>query len=311
MGTDRARNSYDASRHYRSIVAQQGRVTIEADFNEAEAIRAVETRADLTDIIGPTGTQDHGFAITVTGPFGFSIHHGTMYVGGMRVVLEDDTTYDQQNKTEWIDMPVATSSKEGPNTELVYLEVTEQEVTAVEDPALREVALGGPDTAGRLRLIQRVRRDASELDCEPGLIALLKARGSGQTLDRSTMELHSEGRLVVDFVPVPDSANLCQPIAQAGFLGAENQLIRVQVTSDGSLLWGYDNASALYRVTSASPTTFVLEAPPVDEFHRPRPNQVVELLRTTVKLDTDDAFLAAATGVASAVSSYDSISCPS
>ena len=34
MGSDRARISFDHSRGYRSVVAQQGRVTLEADVNE-------------------------------------------------------------------------------------------------------------------------------------------------------------------------------------------------------------------------------------------------------------------------------------
>ena len=35
MGSDRARVSYDPSRHWRGVVYQEGRVTLEADWNEA------------------------------------------------------------------------------------------------------------------------------------------------------------------------------------------------------------------------------------------------------------------------------------
>src|ERR1051325_11665706 len=98
MGIDRARNSYDAKRQYRSVVAQQGRVTLEADANEAELIRTTETRAELIDIIGPTGTPDHGFAIQVapTGtavPWSFAFDAGTIYVGGLRVENAESRTY--------------------------------------------------------------------------------------------------------------------------------------------------------------------------------------------------------------------------
>ena len=53
MGSDRARMSYDPSRHWRGVINQQGRVTLEADWNEAAAIAAEDDRAQLVDVIGP------------------------------------------------------------------------------------------------------------------------------------------------------------------------------------------------------------------------------------------------------------------
>ena len=38
MAGDRARVSYDPSRKWRGLIAQQGRVTVEADWNEAAMI---------------------------------------------------------------------------------------------------------------------------------------------------------------------------------------------------------------------------------------------------------------------------------
>jgi hypothetical protein len=40
---------------------------------------------------------------------------------------------------------------------LVYFDVWEREVTAPEDDGIREVALGGPDTAARNRMVWQVR----------------------------------------------------------------------------------------------------------------------------------------------------------
>ncbi len=190
MATDRARRSYDASRRYRSVVSQQGRVTVEADANEAEEIRTAESRAELIDIVGPTGTPDDGFKISLpgNGDFDFKIGKGTLYVGGVRVAVEDDkATYLGQVNTEWVDYPFEYPGglreplhPSPPSTELVYLAVTEQEVGAVEDPALRESALGGPDTAGRTRLIQHVRRaPTTDTDCEAALQKVLATTSPG------------------------------------------------------------------------------------------------------------------------------------
>src|SRR5262245_6863140 len=149
MSTDRARRSFDATRMYRSVVAQQGRVTVEADSNEAEDIRSEASRAELLDTIGASGSPDAGFQISVpapgAAPFDFAIAAGTLYVGGARLHTEA-TTYAGQRATEWKDHPPGLAPGEPadsaptPFHELIYLSVHEQEVSAVEDSALREVA---------------------------------------------------------------------------------------------------------------------------------------------------------------------------
>src|SRR5215467_5914139 len=89
MASDIARLSYDARQQYRSVVMQQGRVTLEADWNEAEDIAGEELRKEALDIVGPSGTPDNGYQI-IPGPgFDFSVRHGTMYVGGERAYLFD------------------------------------------------------------------------------------------------------------------------------------------------------------------------------------------------------------------------------
>src|SRR5262245_31167388 len=110
MSSDRARRSFDPSRMYRSVVSQQGRVTLEADANEAEEIRTEESRAKLVDVVGPAGAPDDGFKIAVPGAglgaFDFTIGRGTFYVGGVRVHQDDEkATYLRQRETEWVDYP--------------------------------------------------------------------------------------------------------------------------------------------------------------------------------------------------------------
>jgi hypothetical protein len=320
MSSDKARRSYDPARMYRSVVSQQGRVTLEADANEAEEIRAEESRAELIDIVGPAGVPGDGFKIAVPAdtlrPFDFLIGQGSFYVGGLRVVNPDGkATYLRQQETEWIDYPARRPGDEpagAPLTELVYLTLAEQEVSAVEDEALREVALGGPDTATRLRLLQRVQRlrvDGST--CRVAFAQVLKnVYGTTADFDPETMRLVSRARLRVDFDPPPNAADVCHPTARAGFLGPENQLIRVQVSETGTLLWGWDNASFLYRVTITTPgpkAVITLGGIPVDVFHQPRANQYVELLGTAAELG-GDASMASPVGSVLQVDGYDSTS---
>ena len=51
MTADRARVSFDPTRLYRSVVAQQGRVTLEADTNEAASIAGEALRLETIDFV--------------------------------------------------------------------------------------------------------------------------------------------------------------------------------------------------------------------------------------------------------------------
>jgi uncharacterized protein DUF6519 len=101
MSSDRARISYDPRQQYRSVVMQQGRVTLEADWNESQDIASEEGRAEALDVVGPSGTPDNGYAVSVPSglaPFDFEVGPGTMYVGGVRAFLPSAVDYSSQTE---------------------------------------------------------------------------------------------------------------------------------------------------------------------------------------------------------------------
>ena len=198
--------------------------------------------------------------------------------------------------------------------ELVYLLAAEQEVSAVEDPALADVALGGPDTMQRRRILQHFVRCRSESGtCEGSWEVLERSLADhGLTFDRASMTARSAARLKVSFSAAPAGSG---PAAPGGYLGTENQMIRVMVTridhatAEPTIVWGLDDASFLYRVQNAVPgsesTTLTLASAPVDSYHYPQRGQAVELLRDAVKL-TETDYVASPTGSVSAVTeAYD------
>ena len=305
MSSDRTRISYDQNQQYRSVVAQQGRVTLESDFNEAQVILSEELREETLDFVGSNGTPDNGYEISATTtPFDFAISAGTMYVGGIRAVLPKDITYSQQ--LDWLDKnPLSEPPWIEPSTlqnnnidrEFIYLYLSEQEVSAIEDSALKEIALGGPDTTQRTRLIQKiVRLTTSAEDCNTALgIAKKYWIGQGLEFDPQTMQLRSNTKLKVSFQPQITPPDLCEPEARGGYLGAENQLIRVQISGTNKLIWSYDNASFLYRVNWINNKTLQLQSRPVDDFHQPRKDQFVEVLKAGSQLSNGE-YIAASTG---------------
>jgi hypothetical protein len=286
---------------------QQGRVTVEADWNEAQLIASETTRLEALDFVGPAGTPDNGYAISlIGGSFDFDIGAGVMYVGGMRAWLPEGLEYSQQAQNDWMDwsndanwLPVPTALPA--TNEYVYLFLREQEVSAVEDSDQKDVALGGPDTAQRTRLVQHVTRLATTgTDCPSALAAAQTTwAGEGFTLDEDSMSVASFAQLQVGFVPPTTPPSSCDPTAQSGYLGADNQLIRVQVSDAKAdpqcLLWGYDDASFLYGVTVTSATSVTLQSAPVDAEHIPQSGQVVEVLMTAAQLSNGE-YVAAPTG---------------
>jgi hypothetical protein len=373
MVSDRARVSYDPSQQYRSVVMQQGRVTVEADWNEAQLIASEETRLEALDFVGPAGTPDNGYAISlIPGSFDFNVGAGIMYVGGIRVWLPSaiaagqtlmgpyipvsvtiaagsgstwtlsadlgtigpeamvvsnpgnaaigfaftgsisgatltvsGLTYSQQQANDWLDWPNDPSWVGVPKTaptsnEYVYLFLREQEVSAVEDSDLKDIALGGPDTAQRTRLVQHVvRLETTGTDCPSALTAAQTTWATQGFALNDDCSVASFARLQVGFVPPSTMPTPCDPTAQSGYLGADNQLIRVQVSDPKAgpqcLLWGYDDASFLYKVTVTSATSVTLQSAPVDAEHIPQSGQVVEVLMAAALL-SNGQYVAAPTG---------------
>jgi Family of unknown function (DUF6519)/IPT/TIG domain len=334
MAGDRARVSYDPSRKWRGLIAQQGRVTVEADWNEAAAIDAERVRRLTLAVVGTLGTPDGGYVVTAipaagsppagsppadsppaSGPGDLIIGPGTLYLGGERLDLDAPVAYSAQ--PDWLDhstdprwSPPAVPAGNG--YELVYLIASEQEVSAVEDPALADVALGGPDTMGRQRMLQRFIRwpspSAVGYQAWDALVGSLAS--AGLTFDAESMTLGSATTLQVSFTGT-GPAGPCQPTATGGYLGADNQMIRVMVTGVGPsgapiLVWGYDDASFLYRVQAAAynpgagTTTVTLASAPPDSYHFPVPGQAVELLRDAARLTSAD-YIASAAGFVSAL----------
>jgi hypothetical protein len=335
MASDRARVSYDPSRKWRGLVAQQGRVTVEADWNEAAAIQAAGDRAVTLDVVGPVGTPDDDYAVTETAhgsaEGALRVGPGALYLGGERLALgaavhlgHQPDWLDKSTGTLWV-APPQHGQRSGTDNELVYLLAIEQEVSALEDPALADVALGGPDTMQRLRILQRfVRWPTRAKRCEEAWGEVQEAwAGIGLQLCPASMRLESTARLKVGFVTEPAAPNASEPAATAGYLGAANQLIRVQVASvdDGvpTIVWGFDDATFLDKLTSnqvdsSGQLVLTLANAPVDSYHNPVAGQAVELLRDAAYLTPDDpgsahGFIAAAAGrVYALTQGYDSSS---
>jgi Family of unknown function (DUF6519) len=320
MPTDRTRPSDDRRQGYRGVRYQQGRVILDRDLNAAEELTAEELRDVTRDVVGLVGTPDNGFTITppskeVKRPFDFTISAGTYYVGGVRVSFERPATYFKQPDwlhPDWVSDEEEKALLEQEWSEFIGLQIQEVEVSAQEDPDLKDVGLGGPDTAGRLSLLVRVVRLRVDnvQDCK-GAFSFAKERWAQQgfQFDEKNNQLVPRGNLKVGFTQAAQTT-LCQPQVSGAYLHPNNQNIRiksVQVKDTLQLLWGFDNASFLYRVdTHTNSRTLKLSMSPPDSTRFPKSEQCVEVLRTTAKLPDGGGIAESEGFVTKLFSGYDS-----
>lgn len=258
MKADFTRHTFAPSKRYTDVLMQQGRVQLDADWNEQQAIHRYLAELRALDVTGPSGApaQDAGFGLTFQQGV-LRIGAGRYYVDG--VVLENpaEVRYDMQD-----DLPGAPgidAALQAANAQvgLVYLDVWSRHVDALEDPDLKEKALGGPDTTTRLKTIWQVR----VLPC-PGEVLSAEAlrdhirRGAelGSAAWASLVAPANPGRMAASTQPLQGGAEgLCHLPPRAGFLGAVNQLYRVEVHQGGTLAqstfkWSRENGSVATRM---------------------------------------------------------------
>jgi len=287
---DLSRQLTDPRKHYAGVRMQQGRVLTDDDFNEAAAIDAEELRRTRLHAIGRYGTPDSGFVPKAFGAVNqrvdFVLSKGNLYLGGLRLEMSDEEHFLEQK--DWLNFDPAVDAPAAPaegqtRVDLAWIEAWQQPTTAIEDSELFETALGGADTTTRWRTMRRVHITAgvAGMDCADAWAAVSGGFGAIGTLN-DELELATTATLTVTFAAPPAVGDLCSPSQPGGFLGAENQAIRVQMVDATHYTWGYDNAAPLYRAKLSAKGGQLVELTllnqPKDAVHWPLKDQVVELL---------------------------------
>ena len=363
MKADFTRNTFHPGKQFSRVLMQQGRVQLDADWNEQAAIQTSTTRQLAADLIGPHGGPPAGldfkfalapaFAVLPITPNAaqanpkadFLLLPGHYYVDGipcsnattpaivtsypnatnLRVftwttdgipfavgqylwLFCSDTTksapppvpptlpntllqitgvdYPNRNLTvlviagsmqPFIDdvgggspqrhfvrrAPTYLTQPDVPGTTLndgnyqVYLDVWERAITCVEDDSIREVALSGPDTAARAKIVAQVK--------------LTAPNGNGTCYTpyelASIFQPSNQGCLMARARPAQGSADPCTVSPNASYYGPENQLYRVEVHT-GSLdalgnpatptfKWSRENGAVVFAIAGGGGTSLI------------------------------------------------------
>jgi len=178
MKGDFSRETFDPRKHYCGVLMQQGRVQTDADWNEQEAIGRRRIQTEARDVIGPCGGPEDaaGFGLEITGQK-LTIGAGRYYVDGLLAENDIDglAFEDQPDLPGADDWPTVLGNAKA-TLGLAYLDVWERHITALDDAQLREVALGGPDTATRVKTVWQVRVLPVANDADPALVKDLQAK---------------------------------------------------------------------------------------------------------------------------------------
>ena len=279
-------------KHYTAVLEQQGRVALDADANEQQFIDAYGSRTQAVDAIGQFGgpAEDEGFDITVPDDNTILVGPGRYYVNGLLCENPASLSYDSQRHL--VDPAGTASSLLGELVQSyqtsvlqVYLEVWQRLVTALDDPGLREPALGQADTTARLETVWRV-----VADLVPAPAAQPDQAGPMppccQDMYAAPAPPPSTGTLTAD-LSGPSAECGCGPVAAAGYQGIENQLYRVEIhtgTAGGTQptwKWSRENGSVVTAITKVSGATVWVSPLPPDTNLGFQSGQWVEL--------TDDA----------------------
>ena len=167
MKGDFTRDSFGPKKNFSAVLMQQGRVTLDADFNEQSAIERHHLRTALRDVIGPFAAPagaDGGFGLALDANNSLTIDKGRFYVDGILVENEiENCTYKTQPDFQVpADDPLLQAMSGQGNTDAslsfwAYLDAWERHISSLEDDSISEKALGGPDTCTRAKVTWQIR----------------------------------------------------------------------------------------------------------------------------------------------------------
>jgi hypothetical protein len=261
MKGDFSRWTFDPEKHFSQVLMQQGRVRLDADWNEQGSIQLHVLRTLVQDIVGPHGGPADSFQVRSAGR-SFQILPGHYYVGGILCELDRPVRYARQPN-----LPVVPdASSDG--VYLAYLDVWERHISYLEDeqgdePGIREVALGGADTATRAKVVWQVKtavlspRDMRELGIhriQPSWdveVDLDRFHGAWEGFAESRWQPANRGRLKA-WAMMPEGT--VSP-SGAGYYGVDNRLYRVEIhggveAGEATFKWSRENGSVVFPILS-------------------------------------------------------------
>lgn len=300
MKADITRDTFVPAAHRRTVRHQQGRVPMDADMNEAQDVLIHRVEVGAHDVIGPSGgpKTGAGFGVTVSGDGQLELGAGRYYVDGVLCQLDTPTLITTQP-----DLP-GFVVEDAPGVYLAYLDASFDPVTALDDPRIQEVALGGADTATRQRVKAQVR--LLQVDDDPAAEAEC---GTAFEAWSSTVAAQT-GAVAARAEPEAAPENECSMTPGAGYRNLLNQLYCLVIHDGGNeaeatYKWSRENGSIVSLWHSQDGNDLTVETQGRDPHRLFRPNGWVELIDRERELREEPGTLVRLTNVRNNVLTID------
>jgi hypothetical protein len=331
MKGDFTRDTFNPAKHFTRVLMQQGRVQLDADFNEQTAILLHYLQTLAADVIGAFGGPEHhlGFGVLTnlaqlnhltdeekaqiqadtkivekvlsgmeTNGRDFMLTKGRYYVGG---VLCENHQYGLFS--EQANYPKDVLQKLNPPF-LFYLDVWERHITDVEDGEIKEVALGGADTATRAKVEWQIKvwpTNEDDRKNPPSDLTREEVLANWQKWLQA-LQPANHGWLKAKLKSTETSTDPCIINADARYRGAENQLYRVEIHQGGkagqaTFKWSRENGSVVFPIVDIADNQFRLANLGRDSRLGLKVNDWVEYVDEDVALKPEAAALLQVTAI--------------
>ncbi|PYI93678.1 MAG: hypothetical protein DME97_05315 [Verrucomicrobia bacterium] len=280
MKNDSTRDTFHRTKHLSRVLMQQGRVQLDADWNEQVSILHHYLRTLASDLLGsgagPKGTcgfelivdQDRLNALAkdlgIIDPKKLPdlakeliiISPGRYYVNGLLAENERLLSFGENNQPDAVKNIKDTLNPDHPLL-LMYLDVWERHITFIEDDEIREKALGGLDTATRAKIEWAIRARPFDSEIKPTSQIKLEPPPKQPALDAWRKDLQPQfeawsqkqwtnrPRLRAGIKQQSESDDPCVCSPESVYGGLENQLYRVEIHRPGPAWNGTDKSDAV------------------------------------------------------------------
>lgn len=300
MKGDFTRVTFDPHKHYSRVLMQQGRVQLDADWNEMVETQLHFLRTLAADLIGPHGGPGESFKINdkdaANKSFAgtFEITRGHYYVDGILCVNSSPLLYDGQ--VSFTRQSFGDLSGNEAKSYVVYLDVWERHVTYVEDAnedsiGIREMALRRPDTTTRTQIVWQVKCIPITIVPPPNFKD--DYEGFTNWLATNHVKELSSGTLRARAIkPSSGDPEPCLTSPEARYRGAENQLYRVEIHQSGpawdgdkgtkgkaaTFKWSRENGAVIFSLEEPGGSIVTLAHLGHDDRFGLRPDDWVEIV---------------------------------
>ena len=267
MKGDFSRLSFDKNKQFSRVLMQQGRVQLDSDWNEQNSILLHYMRSFVTDaLLDEVKELSHGGVGDGFKLIGYTQDGATLYGLGMGRYYVDGILCENFGQTEFeTEDPISNmvTSHKGIKLnldlvygdDLIYLDVWERHITAVEMSSIAESALNGLDTTTRTQVVWQVK------------VAKDSKLNTRSLEDFERYHDKTNGKLHVVLNSGEEANEPCYIPPQSLYRGLENQLYRIEIHDFGQIgestptfKWSRENGTIVYAIDSFEGQTVQLKS---------------------------------------------------